>query len=182
MSKLATDKQIAFIHKLLVERDAPKLDERTIASFDVRHASQVIESLLALPRKTVVMRPATIDYSAAREQMMALPDAKYALETAGLRPFLVDTALTGDLLFVEVRTFKNHKYIRRLHGAPGSFTRSKFSVEDGVQIVSAIAANPAAAVLAFSVAYTCCACCLAPLTDEASRARGLGPTCAKRFA
>lgn len=179
--KQATEKQVAFIHKLVGERQIPwgtrGLTEPEVAAMDVKQASGMIEFLLAMPRRTVVL-----DYGKFNQQVAGLPNSKYALETAALLPYLVSENVSGDLLFVEVREFKGRKYVRRLHGAPGSFTRTRFSVEDGLQVVSAIAANPAAAALAFSVAYTCCACCLAPLTDEESRARGMGPICAKRFA
>lgn len=175
--KLASDKQLAYIRVLMTQRDTPKLSEQTLASMNMRHASELITSLLTMPRKAVPVK-VSVSFSALDN----VPNSKYALATNTLRPYLVNTTLAGDLLFVEVRTFKDRKYLRRLHGAPGNFTRSRFSAADGVQIITQIAADPAAAALAFSVAYTCCACCLAPLTDEESRARGLGPICAKRFA
>lgn len=181
MLKLASEKQLAFIRSLMAERDTPKLDEQTLASMDMRHASQTIERLLALPRKPVVTVAAKINFPEANETLAKVPNAKYAVPTDALRPYLVNTDLRGDLLFVEVRTYKDRKYVRRLHGAPGNFTRTRFSVADGVQVVAQIALDPAAAALAFSIAYTCCAACCAPLTDEESRARGLGPICAKRF-
>lgn len=171
----ATEKQQAFIASLLAQREAGSLlNGIEIAS--PKDASRVIEILLAAPKKAGV-KPA----NALSEALSKVPNAKYAIRTSDIAMDFVDEVVKGDLLFVEVKTFNNHKYLRRLHGAPGAFNRSKMSLKDSLAILDILARNPYEHTKLFGQHYACCGKCGAELTDEKSRALMLGPECRKAF-
>lgn len=168
----ATTKQAAFITSLLAERDFA-LGSRVVNS--PREASALIEDLLAAPRKPKAERPA----DALTALLNSVQKSKYALAVDGL--LLMDERVNGDLLFVEVKEYNGHRYLRRLHGSVGDFTRTKMSREDSLIVLNAIARDPYAHARAFGEHFRCCGKCAAPLTDERSRALQLGPDCRKEF-
>jgi hypothetical protein len=72
-------------------------------------------------------------------------------------------------------------YIRQLHGAPGSFNRSKLTADGVRAVVGTIKLDPYRYAKLFGTHYTCCGSCGAALTDERSREIQLGPECRKKF-
>lgn len=171
----ATEKQQAYIAALLKEREYDtRLDHIIIKS--PADASKVIDILKAAPKKAGV-KPA----NPLSEALSMMPNARYAIRTSDLVMDFMNEQIKGDLLFVEVATFKGHKYLRRLHGAPGDFNRSKMSVQDSLAVLGVIAQNPYEHTKLFGQHYACCGKCGAELTDEKSRALMLGPTCRKEF-
>lgn len=107
---------------------------------------------------------AAIDFAAIR----AIPAGRYA--TPGLGKDSID------FWRVEVSK-KGYRFINRLLGAPGDFRKVHVPAAQQMAVLSVIAADPATAGKAFAVAYQACYRCCAPLTDETSRERGLGPDC-----
>jgi hypothetical protein len=166
----ASPRQIRLIADLSAERG---LDFNPTVPLTGREASAKIDSLFAIPRP----RPAAAGPK--------VPAARYVVVVNGEEIFLqVDRPAKGK--------WAGHTFVSRLYGSPGDFRKSPLRNGAGQQAREAIAAatyrdgqrdlaGPEAAAVRFSRLFTCCAACLAPLTDEASRERGLGPVCATRF-
>jgi hypothetical protein len=182
----ASDKQITFINELLDSRQLPAgdpiiqqfIDDRftMLSTITKRSASAVISMLLGMP-KVVTPTEASLQSLLSR-----VPKAKYAIsvDELDIAP-LTGTPLTGDLLFVEVREYEGHLYMRRLTGAPGSFNRDKMPAGDVKIITDVIESDPYKYTRLFGEHYACCGKCGAELTDPTSRSLFLGPECRKAF-
>jgi hypothetical protein len=191
----ATPKQRDFFDQLLRERQIPAeypLEDihALLVSPDVTPAQlrPVFDELCKLPKKAA--RPGAP--SSARPQRtdqvlrdLEIPPAMYALASGAFLP--ADRTLLGgddnDHVFLAVGEYKDTRYIRRLHGAPGSFSRTKLPDRDLEQRVARVihAEGPRNATQLFGSLYTCCGKCGAELTDKVSRALKLGPHCRKEF-
>ena len=182
----ASDKQITFINELLDSRELPAgdpiiqqfIDDRftMLSTITKRSASAVISMLLGMP-KVVTPTEASL-----QSELTRAPKAKYAIpvDELDIAP-LTGTPLTGDLLFVEIREYEGHLYMRRLTGSVGGFNRDKMPAGDVKIIIDIIAANPYKYTHLFGKHYSCCGKCGAELTDPLSRELYLGPECRKAF-
>lgn len=106
-----------------------------------------------------------------RELLATLPKSAYCLTNT----------TTGKLHFFEVREFRGHRFARELFGAPGDFRRERIAADVELGVLRTIARDVKGAAKSFADHYSCCAVCRSPLTDETSRARGIGPVCWSRF-
>lgn len=122
-----------------------------------------------------------IDINAHYKALLTIPKSKYAIPMSELMPEFLEQSAKGDLVFLEVREYKKHTYIRRLYGSYGGFNREKVSLPDASTFVRLIASEPLKYAKLFGLAYKCCAKCMADLTDERSRELALGPICRKSF-
>ena len=195
-AKLATEKQVAFIRTLADERVLTMAVSQAVltvlvadkaARLKMKDASTVISALLSLPKKPVVKAVAapvagvpTNNITKVEANLVHVPDGMYALPSEVLAA-LSRTRIDNDLLFVAVRTWKGRTHLRRLHGAPGGFSRSRLDMTDSVAISAVLANSPLKWTQLFAAHYSCCGRCGADLTDETSRALGLGPTCRKAY-
>jgi hypothetical protein len=182
----ATPAQVNFIKDLIEQKNVRHtgramiiLANITAGKLDKAEASKVIDELKALPKVDKAAAYAT-GKSPIQELLNEVPKAKYAVPMDE-----VDLALTekvnGDHIFVEIREYMNNVYIRRLHGAPGHFNRSRLSVADTQVLVNIIKKSPLEYTQKFGELYSCCGKCGAELTDQVSRDLKLGPTCRKEF-
>lgn len=183
----ASPRQREFINKLLEERVVPEgvADEIRVLmdkpDAEPRlHISVVIDQLLEMPKKGAGAGSA--GGSAAGGYWAGIEKAKYAIPRSDL-PIAVHALMGGnDHLFVEVREYMERVYIRQLHGAPGSFSRSKINDRALVnEIVRVLRGSCLEYTQLFGDLYSCCGVCGAELTDETSRRLKLGPTCRGRF-
>lgn len=177
--KLASPAQINFIESLRKDKDVPivlgdVLSQALTGIMTSKQASVWIDTLKLLPRKPVVATPADSGY------LEGVEESKYAVRSAELS-MIPGLKIEGDLLFLEVRTYMGKKYIRRLHGAPGGFWRSKFTFGQARSLAAVIAGRHIEYARLFGEHYTCCGRCGAELTDQKSRETFLGPTCRKVF-
>ena len=183
----ATQPQINFITDLIAGKNlgettrAKQVLARIAASeLTKAEASKLIDEL-----KTAKKLEATTPTASGKTPMQALlsqvPKSRYAVSTDSIDLGLVDENVNGDYIFVEVREYMDSLYIRRLHGAPGGFNRTKLSFADTKVIVDVIAKNPLEHTQKFGELYACCGKCGADLTDQTSRELKLGPTCRKEF-
>lgn len=181
----ATEAQVKFVTALAESR---ALTEKQVELFAIvsksgyskNEASLIIESFKAMPYKA---RPNVApERNELQDALRTIPKSKYAVEFSELGSFFPNIASNGnDLLFLEVREFKGSVYMRRLHGAPGGFSRSRLSRADTIALAKVIARDAVAAVQRFGRHYSVCGCCGADLTDSLSRELNLGPECRKRF-
>ena len=186
----ATEKQVDFILKLLSERellqwsaDDPSLTASALPHWSRKDASELIDGLLKMPKKPEPMAEtsgAKTPAAQAQELLASIPKGKYAVPS-DLLDLTVEQNLNGDLLFVELKEYQGVRYLRKLLGSLGGFTRVKMSPADNRRIADVLAADPYKYAKLFGERYSCCGSCGAGLTDEKSRALMLGPECRKKF-
>lgn len=108
-----------------------------------------------------------------------VPESKYALANLpghanALTFFQVQTGKKGK--------WKGFQFVNRLvGGGVGSFVEYPVKGAAKAQVLRKIADDPQAAAKAFADEFSVCARCGRTLTDDTSRARGLGPDCAAVF-
>jgi hypothetical protein len=194
----ASVKQTDFISSLVLDRETEGLAPLTgvlLGDFlqgtelTSDEASSLISALLKAPRLPKAPK------AAAAPAKCDVPAGRYALDRGeGVLDFVqVDRPTKGK--------WAGFVFTKRLLGAPGDFRQVRTSRDESARLLAEIAADafrdehtdeedgevtvqnltgPGAAAVRFSRRFTCCAMCLSPLSDKVSRARGLGPICAKR--
>jgi hypothetical protein len=110
--------------------------------------------------------PANLSYAMVDAMTKQLAPCTYALRKAD-----------GSVTFFEVTAYRGSHRIQMLAGAPGSYQRYPMKLVMQFMAVTHILDNPSAAIKLFADEAACCAKCHSPLTDETSRALGLGPVC-----
>lgn len=187
----ATPAQRNFADTLIRERDVPaetvEMINRLFADPDASPRrggpiSEVIDGLLRRPRRAArAAAAAPAAHGAVFAAIDALEVSKYAIPAVDLPAALMPVVAGNDHLFVEVREYRGRKYLRRLHGAPGSFSRSKLPLAVTGDIAAVLTGHTLRYSQKFGELYTCCGVCGAELTDETSRALKLGPVCRQRW-
>lgn len=180
----ATQKQLDFIAKLRGERTMSKWTEKSYqseanAGLTSKQASYWIGYLLAMKPDTPAA-PGPVGNADVIAALEGVELSKYAVPTLGL--MIPGLNLTGDLLFLEVRRYRETTYMRRLHGAPGNFQRTRFTPSQTIALAAVIKGKHEEFARLFGKHFTCCGRCGAPLTDQKSRETFLGPECRKVFA
>lgn len=157
----ATDKQLAFIRTLLVERGVTSVTEDQLLRLSKLGASRTIEKLLAMPK--VDAAPAT----KKAHTLVELPVGMY----------LVD----GEVYKVKKPNGTGRQYasvlVPGIDGAAGSFQYAKGMVykikpEHKMTIEQAKAHGDL---------YGQCCCCGAILSNDESIELGIGPVCRKKY-
>lgn len=184
-------------------------EDGSLTAFVAKKAtSPVIDALLnSCPKKPVATTaaptyPASVTAPAGQEltwaQIKANAIALLAEVPAsykGIKYAVPNTDKNSQSAFVfyEVKEYKGKRYLNRLQGAPGDWTRKFVKYADYAGIVERIKTaayvtnenesltGPMAAAARFSDMYTICACCGAKLSNGKSIAKKFGPTCAKKF-
>lgn len=185
----ATAPQISFLRDLLAKREVDTLSRTTLeaklgtATLTKVEASNAITTLKASPfAKKAPVFEADDPRKAVLAVLETIPHGSFAIPTEEVNMALTHTNVQGnDLLFIAVSEFRGTLYMRRLHGAPGGFTRSRVSISDALTIARVIASDPTRYGKIFADHYSICARCHAELTDETSRDLGYGPTCRKAY-
>lgn len=170
----ASEAQTTFIAALLEKQDVPDQLSAAIAAagpLTKLSASIIISTLLKLPVKP---RPVVAFVPVAEPVLEGLPYSKYAVPTLELSGIS-----DQELLFVEIKEYRNRVYMRKLVGAPGRFNRLRLAPAVVAEIAAVIAKDPLHYSQLFGKHYQVCGRCAAELTDEISRAHFLGPTCRK---
>ena len=160
----ATDRQMAFLKSLIQDRDASStgvdfdLLLETTPGLTTAQVSRMIDLLKGCPRKAAP--------EAKESATPAVEDGSYALEFDGqLRFFHVRSPKSG--------RWEGYTFVEEKAGP------EEYPVRDRARrarILEAIAADPEA-LARYGQELGICARCHRELTDEASRAAGLGPTC-----
>lgn len=174
----ATEKQKAFILKLIGER---VLGEEHAEWLDIhfhdmttREASSAIEYLLKCERKGG-------SSSFSNAHLDALPKARYAVPAFTAELVLRDENIKDSFVFFVVAEYMGTRYLRRLFGAPGDFSRHKMSYRDMASTAKMLSDDPIGYSKLFAQHYSVCGKCGAELTDEKSRSFGFGPDCRKEL-
>ena len=174
-----TQKQHDFILSLLDGREVHEdfvielnsaWDELTTAG-----ASSVIDSLLKMPKKK---SPVTSKQSSA---LADLPKSYYAIPAPAVNLVLKDEVVENDYIFVVVAEYMGTRYMRKLLGNLGGFTRVKLSYRDARAVADLLSIDPLTFIQKFGELHSVCGKCGAELTDEKSRGFGFGPDCRKEL-
>lgn len=186
----ASERQLTYLDDIIKMRDIPELMKLSYmsrrTSIDTKVASGLISSFLKYPLLSTARTAA--NFSERDEKMKELmglvadmPQAKYAIPAEELMMDLLKRPIKNNLVFCELKKYRGRLYFRQLHGAPGSFSRSMFPVEDALVFAKIVKRDPYNYTRIFADHYQCCGRCGAELTDELSRETRLGPTCRKYF-
>lgn len=184
----ASEAQVKFINDLFAKRDLPALVlamKPDASKISMTQASGLIDMLKGYPVKAVApapdKAPGQSTYDLYKDELEKVPNSKYAIRTDMLKVALVGFPLHGDMLFLEVRTYKGRKSILRLTGAPGAFSRGRIAPATAITLLRIIATDPVRCAREFGEHYKVCGRCAAELTDPVSRATQFGPECRKAF-
>ena len=159
----ASDKQIDFAAALAAQVHGDNAAEfilahREYGTFDDRKATS--ELIDALVRARNAMK-------APRDRGPAMPEpSRYAVEYGGVLRFYAVVDGKG--------RWEGRRFLNRFR----SEELGRVGRDEQAAVVALIAADPAAAQMRFARELTRCFMCGRMLTDEASRARGIGPDCA----
>ena len=172
---IATDRQIAYIESLVAKRDLSDAATLDVKALTKAQASNWIARLVRAPFKP---SPAAAAPAAGPHPLDDIEVSAYAVPTDGLQ--IPGLAFRGDLVFLEVRTYKNYKFLNILSGAPGDFNRTRVRATGQLSALAAvIGGRHIEYARAFGEKFACCGRCKAPLTDQKSREMFLGPECRK---
>lgn len=186
----ASENQLTYLDDIIKMRDIPELMKAAYlgkrSTMDKTVASGLISSFLKYP---LLSTAATAANFSERDKKMKelmdivadMPHAKYAIPAEELMMDLLKRPIKNNLVFCELKKYRNRLYFRQLHGAPGHFSRSMFPVEDAIVFAKVIKRDPYNYTRIFADHYQCCGRCGAELTDEISRETRLGPTCRGYF-
>lgn len=188
----ASEKQLKFIQDLIADRVTDGIDlalelvteKINEGALDKGAASLAIDMLLGCPKRPKIKADAASSpWAAVQERFNTIPKSKYAVPVSELEVAGGDYPdnFTGDLVFIELKEYQSRRYMRQLHGAPGSFVRSKMSLPAVNALIDIVSRDPYKYAKLFGDNYTCCGSCGAALTDERSRELMLGPECRKKF-
>ena len=156
---LASEKQINFILNLCAERDVAQPDVALLRQLSRAEATKRISVLLETPKKVAPSN----DTDASKPDV---PAGHYAVETDGVTKFYrVDRPTEGKwkgYTFVKVQASDDYHRV------------NKFAAQ---AILAKIAEDVQGAMTLYGQRIGRCGHCNRTLTDEASRARGIGPIC-----
>lgn len=157
---MATDKQIAFAQKIAAERVISQVFANLLEDIETmptKQASQLIDAMLRLPRKSADVKPAEVE------------DGIYVNDD-GTKIIKVYRGQSGRMLAKQlVKNIDEDGASFEYRGLAERFVTGlhKMSKDEAIQ---------------YGAIYGVCCNCGATLTDETSIAAGIGPVCAKRFA
>lgn len=169
-SERVTDRQVSFAMALIAERVLPNTQENAESTLVLRErvegltkkaASDFIGGLLR--EKPIQVKPAPVAAT-----LPEIPEGRYAIEEAGAVKFYkVDAPTQGK--------WAGYVFVKVLASDVEYPIRDKDSRK---RIIDTIAIDPQAASARYGQEIGACGICGRTLTDEESRARGIGPICA----
>lgn len=177
----ATEKQLAFIDKLLQEKDLTGTsfaDEPRPPYLDKRTASNAIDMLMALPRKrttadaAVAASPAFVDMEGMHKVGDRIFKVQKAVHGSGNLYAKELLPVERDNVEIEDGVWKTVT-VHRFEYAPGAIKRfalgrtTKMTLEQAKE---------------FGALYGTCCVCARTLTNEESIEAGIGPVCGSRLA
>lgn len=170
----ATEKQVAFITRLVAERygdpaavvpgQSYTLLERLFPVRTKAAASGLIERLLAMPKAAPEEKASSI--------VPPVVKAPEGMHKVGDEIFKVQKAVHGS----------GHLYAKRLVAGEGYGSKARFEYAPGaLKVLSVDTLMTLEEAKAWGALYGTCCVCGRTLTDEGSIEAGIGPVCAKKF-
>jgi len=179
----ASTAQVNFITDLLATRQVEPAHEAELRELldanrlTKQNASATIESLLKAPKASKTT--GTDEKSKMQMALASVPKSFYAVPTEEIELGIKDANTSQGLFFIEVKEYMGTLYMRRLHGAPGGFSRSKLTTRDQFVLLDTIKHDPTHYARLFGEHHGVCGKCGADLTDDESRRVQFGPVCRK---
>lgn len=134
-----------------------------------RQVSKLTDGLKESPRRVVTAKvPDVNDWS----RFKSIPAGRYALvedKDGVVRFYQIDKPDEG--------RWAGRIFVKQLYGSPGQFRKERRYGAAAVSILELIADDPQGASLLFGKEAGICGVCGSPLTNEESRALGIGPIC-----
>lgn len=166
---LATERQVSFLRQLATERVcgiSPDAMAEAASRITKAEASKWITAALAKPRKVEAQAETVQAYVPDAEEV---PAGRYAVDIDGrLGFFVIDRPEKG--------RWVGFVFVRQL----SSDTEYPVRGERRNLVLAAVKASPRAAAIRYGRELGQCGVCGRTLTDEASRAAGIGPRCAEK--
>ena len=195
-----TGKQAAFINRLLEER-VHTLPYKRAEDINIRHASRVIEHLLAQPKNAAApARPATtaqvafvLSLAPARQggaellskhdmAALAFDDASLLITTLKALPLRTTTIEVGayrhDGVVWSVRSNLDNDRLYAVRWLGNGWSARDYKVVLDMTQAERLTLSEAKE---FGVLTGCCCHCGRTLTDQKSVTAGIGPVCAQRY-
>ena len=188
----ATDKQLSFIGRLLGERELTPATTKYVSAdallaLTTRDASTLINTLLALPRKS---NGNSAPVAPAVEGMHRLDGVIYKVQKAVhgsgnlyAKRLSVKVSCTGHLDFSDPSAFDAPwTFCPDATECPNKVVEASFEYAPGaVKKLNESTRMTLAEAKEWGALYNTCCACGRTLTDETSVENGIGPICAKRF-
>jgi hypothetical protein len=164
----ASPKQIKYVLGLQNDRILPDdysvKDEEALQKMERDQASGIINLL-----KTFAMKDGKVQHD------WTMPEGKYAIEEddeQGWHFYQIDKPTEG--------RWKGYTFIKELIGAPGAWRKIDVPRGERTDVLQWIQKDPKRAMLDFGLQTVSCGACGSPLSNKASRERGMGPDCAAK--
>lgn len=181
-----TDRQATYIRRLSEERNL-NLSDAELQRMTKADASQAITNLLRIPK--AAPKPTEYDMSQYPSppnpplfqdglDLSNLQSGRYAARVNGVVKFFrISTVSEGPWAgWAFVRLQAGDDVYKQGSQQPGRLYRGR-----SIDYLEVILQDPAAALLLYGKELGVCGVCGRTLTDEDSRARGIGPVCAERL-
>lgn len=182
-AELATIKQVGYITMLMEKKEVPTSSGWPSVAILLKRADDVLGGKMVTKQEateviaylvTLAWKEQAADKPEVDNAGRDVPAGRYALGS--------DEAMT----FYQVdrpgldSQWAGHVFINRLVGAPGDFARYRIRGSERTRVLNMIAEDPKAASLRYGQNVGECGVCHSPLTNESSRAAGIGPVCAAK--
>lgn len=156
----ATERQVAYIQSLIAEREIPQdlVEVAAQTTWDAEQASALIRALKVAPR---------LEVGTVAPSHPEVLDGRYAIPNA-----------SGKVVFYKVWTRRDGSRGVDLQVSDDFLPVGRAQVPG---ILARIAEEPAEASKRYGREIGCCGVCGRTLTDEVSRAEGIGPVCKAKF-
>ena len=125
-------------------------------SLTISDASGIIDALKKMPFKK-----SSVSFSSA---LADLPKSFYAIHSSAVNLVLKDEVVENDYLFVVVAEYMGTRYMRKVLGNVGGFTRVKMSHRDTRAIADLLAVEPMFFIKKFGELHSVCGKCGSALT------------------
>lgn len=173
----ASAKQISFLTTLCEER-GQELPEDLI-NLSSREASALIDGLLKTPRQNAPERP-----QEARKALMAPEHQdRRSVDLSALRSAVYQVASTTlQIDVVSGGRWDGWAFVKTVTGdRVGSQRPGQYYRGESTDVLLQIVQDPTRALIAYAIETGVCGACQRELSDDLSRAAGIGPTCAKSW-
>lgn len=172
-----TQKQQDFILSLIDSREVGAEFTSSLNSawetLTVSQASSVIDSLKKMPYKS------SVSISNAPLSLDSIPKSFYAIPAQAVNLVLKDETISNDYMFVVVAEYMGTRYMKKVTGNVGGFSRHRMTRKDVRAVADLLAVEPMFFIKKFAELHSVCGKCGAELTDEKSREYKFGPDCRK---
>jgi hypothetical protein len=163
-------------HPMFAERNAAHVARTAHAVNVARPAARPVQVTVKPAAKAATKQWTRADFDRVDAELLKVVPGRYAL--ARREPSTGGNTITFLVVFESKRNSTVKHMIRQLVGAPGAFAERTLPLEHQYFAALHIAEDPKAAMIRYGLETKECGRCGSPLTNDKSRAAGIGPKCA----